>query len=314
LKLIGSLLLLAVLAWRLDWPGLGAAFAGMSLLPWVGALAVYLLAQAVSSWRWQILAGALGCGGSWQRYLSYYFTGMFFSLVLPTSVGGDVVRAGYLASAEGRRGPAFLSVLADRISGLAVLIALACVAALCCPVPLAPWLTDIVAALGAGALVGVLALLLLPRLPLGARLGRLVEAGQVCLTRPRLLAAVTAQSLLVQVANVVLVWLIGRGLGLPVPLAYYGVFVPLVALLTLLPVSVNGMGLRELGTVLLLAPLGVSTENAVTLSVLQFAAFTAVGLSGGLFYLFGRSSRFNNKGSTWPGDKVTEEESRRRAA
>jgi hypothetical protein len=109
------------------------------------------------------------------------------------------------------------------------------------------------------------------------------------------------------VANVVLVWLLGRGLGLPVPLAYYGVFVPLVALLTLLPVSVNGMGLRELGTVVLLAPVGVSTEKAVTLSVLTFAAFTAAGLCGGLFYLFG------DKGSAWQGGRVTEEGGRRAA-
>jgi uncharacterized membrane protein YbhN (UPF0104 family) len=314
LKLIGSLVLLAVLAWRLDWPGLGAAFAGMSPLPWLAALAVYLVAQAVSSWRWQLLAAALGCGGPWQRYLAHYFSGMFFSLVLPTSVGGDVVRACYLAGAEGRRCPAFLSVLADRVSGLAVLIALACVAALCCPVQLAPWLAGTVAALGAGALLGVLALPLLPRLPLGQRLRSLVEAVQVCLSRPGLLAAVTAQSLLVQAANVVLVWLIGRGLGLPVPLAYYGVFVPLVALLTLLPVSLNGMGLRELGTAVLLAPLGVSTEQAVTLSVLTFAAFTAAGLSGGFFYLFGRFPLFGDRVTGWQGDKVTEEQITPRAA
>jgi hypothetical protein len=110
----------------------------------------------------------------------------------------------------------------------------------------------------------------------------------VFLRRPGLLVGTTLLSVLVQLAAVVLVWLIGVGLGLSVPLPYYGVLVPLVTLLTLLPVSLNGMGLRELGTVLLLAPLGVGTASAVTLSVLQFAAYSLASLAGGIFYLFGR--------------------------
>ena len=96
---------------------------------------------------------------------------------------------------------------------------------------------------------------------------------------------------MVQVANVVLVWLVGEALGLPVPPLYYGVFVPLVSLLTLLPVSVNGMGLREAGTVLLLAPLGVGRAEAVALSLLTFAVLTAASLAGLGFYLFGHFPR-----------------------
>jgi hypothetical protein len=96
----------------------------------------------------------------------------------------------------------------------------------------------------------------------------------------------------VQVANVLLAWLIGRGLGLSVPLAYYGILTSVVAVLTLLPVSVNGMGLREWGTALLLAPLGVSAAQAVTLSLLIFAVQAAASLGGCVFYLFGRFPRF----------------------
>jgi uncharacterized membrane protein YbhN (UPF0104 family) len=292
-RLLGGGALLAVLAWRLEWGRLGAAFAGLRLGPWLLAVAAYLLAQAVSSRRWQLLAAPLGFGGAWPRYLAHYFVGLFFNLALPTSVGGDVVRAWYLAGAEGRRSAALLSVFADRASGLAVLVALACVAALCSPVPLAPWLAATVAALGAAALLGVAALPLLPalleRAPAGTeKLRRLAEAWRAYLRRPGLLLRVTVLAAGVQAANVVLLWLIGAGLGLAVPFAYYGVLMPLVALLTLLPLSVNGMGLRELGTVALLAPLGVPPEQAVALALLQFAAFAAAGLAGGAFYLFDR--------------------------
>jgi hypothetical protein len=104
---------------------------------------------------------------------------------------------------------------------------------------------------------------------------------------------VTLLSLVVQLANVVLAWLVGEGLGLHVPPLYYGVLIPLVSILTLLPISLNGMGLREGGTVLLLAPLGVSDASAVTLSLLIFAVYSAASLLGGVVYLFGRSPRFS---------------------
>ena len=84
---------------------------------------------------------------------------------------------------------------------------------------------------------------------------------------------------MVQGANVLLAWLIGEALGLPVPPAYYGVLAPLVTLVTLLPISLNGMGLRELATVVLLAPLGVGGGEAVTLAVLSFAVYTAASLA-----------------------------------
>jgi uncharacterized membrane protein YbhN (UPF0104 family) len=291
-RLLGSLALLAVLAWRLDWRHLGSAFAGLDVRLWLAALGVYLVAQFLGALRWQLVAGALGFGGSWRRYVSHLFIGMFFNLVLPTSVGGDVVRGWYLASSEGRRGAAYLSVLVDRLIGVVVLVAMACVAAACCPVPLPAWLVGVVVGLGGGALLGLLALPLLRRLPLGERWQRLVGVGGVYLRRPRLLLATMALSVAVQLAHMVLLWLIGLGLGLRVPLAYYGVLATLVALLTLLPISLNGMGLRELGTVVLLGPLGVDAARAVTLSVLQFAAFSAGSLVGGGLYLFGRFPRF----------------------
>ena len=96
---------------------------------------------------------------------------------------------------------------------------------------------------------------------------------------------------MVQSANVVLVWLIGRAIGAHVPGAYYWVMVPMVSLLTLLPVSLNGMGVREWGTVLFLHPLGIGVETALSLAFLWFAVTTAAGLCGGLYYLFGSFPR-----------------------
>jgi uncharacterized membrane protein YbhN (UPF0104 family) len=326
-RLLGALALLSVLAWRLDWGRLASAFGSLRAEYWALAVAVFVLAQAVSSLRWQLLAGALGFGGPWHRYFAHYFIGMFFNLVLPTSVGGDLVRAWYLAQAEGRRAAAFTSVLADRATGLAVLVVLACIAAICSPVTLVPWLAWTVAALGAGTVLGAAALPVLPRalgrLPVaGDKLQRLAETARGYAYRPRLMGVVALLGVVIQAANVVLVWLIGLGLGLEVPFAYYGVVMPLVALLTLLPLSVNGMGLREVGTVVLLAPLGVSAEQAVTLAFLQFCAFSATSVAGGIVYLVSSYPQFQAASSSSSeyketrrqGDKEKEEGARPRAA
>jgi uncharacterized membrane protein YbhN (UPF0104 family) len=299
-RLVGTAAIAGVLAWRLDWSKVAAAFATLDARLWWAALGVYFVAQIASSLRWQLLAGALGLGGSLVRYTAYYFIGMFFNLVLPTSVGGDVVRAWYLSrqggsgTVTGPRTAAFLSVLVDRANGLAVLIVVACVALACYAQPLPRWVTLTVAAMGLATLAAVVAVPFLPRLEkhLPKKLQQVATGTGHYLRRPGLLVGVSLLSLIVQLANIVLAWFIGVGLGLEVPLAYCCVLISVVSVLTLLPISVNGMGLREAGTVVLLAPLGVGAAEAVTLSLLIFAVQATASLCGSLVYLFGRFPRF----------------------
>lgn len=288
LRLLVSATLLAWLAWRTEWAQVAEAFAHMRLEYWLAALGLYLASQVASSLRWQALARPLGFDLPWYRYAAYYFVGMFFNLFLPTSVGGDVLRAWYLDGGSGRRLAAFLSVVADRLSGLLVLLVLACLAVLAAPVPLPPWIPLCVGLTTAGAVGGLLALPVLARWTGRLeRAGRLAEGTRLYLRRPRLLMETAGLALLVQAANVLLVWMIGLAVAAPVPAAYYWVLVPMVTLLTMLPISLNGMGIREGGTALFLAPLGVGEGTALTLALLWFAVFAAAGLLGGGLYLLG---------------------------
>jgi uncharacterized membrane protein YbhN (UPF0104 family) len=104
---------------------------------------------------------------------------------------------------------------------------------------------------------------------------------------PRVLGEATAMSMLVQIAGVINLWLIGMALGLDIPIAYYCILGPMVSLLTLLPISVNGMGVRELGTIAFLAPLQVHEDTSKSLAFLWFASSVAISLLGGLVYLIG---------------------------
>jgi uncharacterized membrane protein YbhN (UPF0104 family) len=175
-----------------------------------------------------------------------------------------------------------------------VLVALATAALVVCPVALPEWVQWSVGATAAAALLGVATVIgmcnLLPATAEANLLGKLRRLQAIYLVRPGLLLNTTLLSIVVQAANVVLVWLVALALDVRVPLVYFAVAVPMVTLLTLLP-SINGMGLREGGLILFLKPLGVSPDTALTLSLMWFAVFTTSSLLGGAIYLFGRFPR-----------------------
>jgi uncharacterized membrane protein YbhN (UPF0104 family) len=294
LRLLVSAAILGWLAWRTDWAQLTAAFGQLHLGLWLAAVALYALTQFVSALRWQGLARPLGFTRPLRDYAGFYFIGMYFNLMLPTSVGGDVVRAWYLDGGSGRRFAAFFSVLLDRGSGLLLLLALACLGTALAPIDLPGWVAACVWGTAGCALLGLALVPVLLRH--GGRVGQRLRVGQMCrMIRPlltvRLIAWAALLSLAVQALNVVLVWLIGLAIAAPVPAGYYWVVVPMVSLLTVLPLSLNGMGIREGGMILFLAPVGVGQGTALCLALLWFAAFSTASLAGGLVYLFGSFPR-----------------------
>jgi uncharacterized membrane protein YbhN (UPF0104 family) len=292
-RIVGTVVLFAILAWRLDWAQFATAFVGMSPWPWLLACLVFVVAQLTSSLRWWYLATPVGFNVPLLRTVGIYWVGMFFNLVLPTSVGGDVIRAWFLTRQapeyNSRWTEAFLCVFADRASGLAVLVLVACVAALFTPLP--AWMAWICVALFAGLVLGVCCLPLLhlfTSLPLVG--GVATKANELLSAYGRepgtqLLALLL--SVVVQGAGVVQLWLIAQALGVDVPFAHCAVVVPLVSLFTLLPISVGGHGLREAAMVLLLVPVGIGEGQAITLSLLWLASCALVASSGGLIYLVG---------------------------
>jgi uncharacterized membrane protein YbhN (UPF0104 family) len=294
LKFLVSGALLGWLAWHTNWEQVGQAFAGLRCQFWLAAVALYAATQVLSAWRWRLLSRPLGFDRPLRHFVGFYFIGMFFNLMLPTSVGGDVIRAWYLDPRPGRRLAAFVSVLIERASGLFVLVLLACLATLFCPIALPGWVPWMVFGTTAG---GGLALTVVyiyswwqSKHAQHASASRLVlvrEQVVALLRRWPLLAGTTLLSLAVQAANIFIVWLVAQGLNLEVPGFYYWIAIPMVTLLTLLP-SISGIGVREWGMKLFLMPLGVPEGLALSLSFLWFAVFTLCSVCGGFVYLFGR--------------------------
>lgn len=292
LRIAVSVVLLGGVAWRTDWDVVSAKFANLNWGLWLAAVGTLVFAQGFSARRWQLFAQEMRFTRTLPQYCAYYFIGTYFNLLLPTSVGGDVVRVWYLDGKSGRKLAAFASVFLERVNGLVVLIGVACVGALITPIPLPWWVHACVWSVAGCALLGMISLPLVQRwqrVPAERRAQMKDMLDQV--HAPRVLGEATVMSILVQVTGVVSLWLIGMALGLDIPVAYYCILGPMVSLLTLLPISINGIGLREVGTIAFLTPLSVNEDAAKTLAFLWFASSIAVSLLGGLVYLFGAYPR-----------------------
>jgi uncharacterized protein (TIRG00374 family) len=310
LRFLVSAGLIIFLVLRLDWAPMKQALAELRVSWALAALGLFLLTPLIAGLRWQLLARPLGFEYRFRRYAGIYYVGMLFNLILPTSVGGDVVRAWYLDGGQGRKMTALLCVLVDRATGLVVLIIMACCATLFQLDSLPGWVLVSVWAVAAAAAGGLIVLPWLGRLAervgpaqQDAHNGRrgwrywakrlasipagLLDALRRYRGRERLVAITCLLSLVIMALNVVAVWMLGRSLGAQVPGAYYWVAVPVVTLLTLVPISVNGMGVREAGLGLLLAETGAPISLGVTIAVLLFGLYLAAGLIGAVVYLCG---------------------------
>lgn len=294
------------LLWRSRPDEVVAALANVSWPPIALALLFVLVDRVLMAWRWLQLLCIVEpqrrppLGALIQIFLVSTFLGTF----LPASVGSDAVRAWHLSKLEVSGADSVASVLLDRMSGLASLLLMALaglflardlagnaallVAMAAATLACATVLAVVVSRRAAAGVLG-----LLSRVP-----GRLGSGGHgliISLRRyeaflPQLLAVLIG-SVTVQVLRILQAWCLGQALGITAPLAAYFAFVPLIVLVMLLPVTINGIGTGQAAFVWLFARVGVSEPLAFTLSVL-FVALGLVGnLPGGILYAAGVKPR-----------------------
>jgi hypothetical protein len=256
----------------------------------VAALALYLASQVVSALRWRNLARGIGFRVRFPECLEFYAIGMFFGLVVPSTLGSDAARALYLGERAPGRAAAFSTVLFDRLIGLVTLAAVAAVALLGPNADLPMGLELGVVAICLTLTAGWFSIPWIARLlPPGQRWRRLVEEELLPFFRDRaLLGTAAALSLGVHLLQIVSQKFLTDALGLQVPFGFVAMYHPLVALAAALPFTIGGFGLREAAYAALLPYGGVSPDDAIALGLLWWAVAALGGLGGGLVYLFSR--------------------------
>lgn len=284
LKLTVTVGLLAYLFSRIEVGSVARLMAGAAWGWVIAGFFLYLALQGLCAWRWLLLARVLNLNGTWSRFVRYYYVGMFFNLFLPTGVGGDVYRCYYVARSASDWRRAIISVLADRGVGFATLCAIAATATVAFGrVSLPSWMAWALAA-------GVVALLALLVVGLAAKgpLASIRESAPLVVEffrRPGTLVFVAGLSFVLQSLVVVVNILLAVALGLDVPVVFYFILIPLIAVATMIPVSLNGLGVREGAFVFFLAQVGVPEAQALSLALLWLVILIASSAIGGLVWL-----------------------------
>jgi hypothetical protein len=264
-----------------------------------GALLTTLLGVLLSAWRWQRVLHVFDAEVGLRTLFGHYLAGLFVGNVLPSTIGGDVLRVSRASATVRSPTVAFASVVLERLTGFVALplLVLAGFAARPSLVHVEhAWLALLVAGITLTVLVIILVLAGHPRVA-GRFAGRenwvrfigAVHIGVDRLRRePSQALPVLGTAIVYQLSVVLTVGLIFRTLDLPVPVAAVFAYVPAVAMLQVLPLSFNGLGVREGALVLFLHPWGVSSAQAIAAGLLWFLATLIVSSLGAPAFAVGR--------------------------
>lgn len=291
-----SVAMLGVLVWRVPSFDLDEVVPELSVhtVVWLVVAATLTLAGLVlSALRWQRVLEVLGLQAGLRRLLSHYLACQFVSNVLPTTIGGDVLRVSRLSRETGESPNTFASVVLERLTGWLVLPIISVAGFLVNP-PLQHLGTATRVALGL-AFATLLGLGILLYAVADQRIGGRFAAkegwrrfaGAVHLgldqlrRQPRAAADVLLVGFAYQLVLVLAAVAAAQALGVrPAGLTALLAFFPAVAIAQVLPIGISGLGVREGAFVLFLGPLGVATEEAIALGLLLYLLNLGVSLLG----------------------------------
>jgi hypothetical protein len=295
-KLALSLGLMSYLVTRIPLGEVRAAIAAARPEWLAGALGLMLASNVLGAWQWQRLLRAAAIRIPFWKVCAYYHVGLFFNNFLPANIGGDIARVLDASRYGPSRGTAASTVVVDRLVGTVALAGLALVTTL--PVIDRFHLTVAYLAVVAFFALSLIMMWILFHPRWLSRAERLLAAVGLEALRPHLddlgarlrefgarrqmFLGLLLIALVVQVARVGVHVLVGRALGLSVPVAYFFLFVPLLAVIVSLPISFNGIGVREGAGVMLFGLVGVGRAQAFSLQITTYLVAVAVSLLGGL--------------------------------
>jgi len=297
-----TVVLIGVVLWKLDLADLASKFEEFD--PSWTALAFLAVfgAVIVSAWKWGLILSERGYPLPYQRLVHHYFVGLFFNNVLPTTVGGDAVRAWETTKDTGEVPEAMGSVVTERlIAG----VALGITALLGLPfVEASPKLLLLVAAFLVIDLVlvglflvpkvaeGIVSKLLPPRLAgLRDAVTNTVLVVRATLKNPRLFIKVTLLSILFQIFVAAVNACIFKAMDVPVTLAQCVIYTPMIFTVTMLPISLSGLGVREAAYWYFFSQVGVSQVDAVVCSLAFFIIVGISSLPGAPLFVLNRKRR-----------------------
>jgi uncharacterized protein (TIRG00374 family) len=304
IKSVVSCLLLGYLLYNADIFSIWTALKSANIF-WIAlAFSLHIIGFWLTAVRWKMLLAACGA-----HFSAWYLTrsviiGIFFNNFLPSTVGGDVYRAYSTAKGVGSTTESLTVVAVERLTGIFALGLFALFALLLgfshfSNIPI------IWSALG-GLFVGFLLFLAamnqtianaiktlfghleMTKIPLlhkvQGKLKQIYDALCIYKRNKRVMAVAFFLALLLQVNVIVHYYCISYSLGLQVPIGYFFLIVPVVTIVLLVPIFINGIGGREAAYIFLLSKFGVTSSEAIAFSWISFGMILVQGIIGGMVY------------------------------
>jgi len=295
------------------WQNLRTVLARTNPLILASVLIVFAAAQAIVALRWWLLLRTQSVYIPYLAGLRLHFLGLFYNNFMPSSVGGDLIRAWYVTRYTDRKFQAALSVFVDRLVGFSSTLLIAAFFYLIflqgrLNLAFTPGKSRILAALTAHrrlllliAAVVVVSLLLTFVSRRGRRLlaalsalvreriiRRFAEAAIIYCRNPLTILAALALTVFLQLMTITSFWFLGGNLGIQVRLTYYYVFFTLTWVLGAVPVSIGGAVVVEsLLAFLFVRFADVEPEAALALALCQRFVWMLASLPGAAIHLIG---------------------------
>jgi hypothetical protein len=301
-KLALSGLMLWLVLRVVDLEALKATLLSIPPIVAVGAILGFSLTQSINCLKWWLILRAGGIVVPYRSALRAVFVGMFANCFGFGTLGGDMLRGVLISQGLPKKTEAVASVFADRALGLAVLsligvIATAFIGGHHMEPIFVYTLCGVASCIFLGWFLGPL--LVLKLVPKGNRFREKVEQLTAVLPKnPATLLLVCGVSAIFHLSQITLHWLIAWGLGISAAFASFLVTVPFINILSTLPLSWNGVGVRENAYLFFLSPEVLSKEQVIAFGALWLLAITGSSLIGGLIAVWSGDLKFmRRKGS-----------------
>jgi uncharacterized protein (TIRG00374 family) len=305
IRLAVSLLLLTLLFWKIDFSRFTQVVRGANLSLFLISLCSYILLFIFLAYRWQILLHVFAINIPVRKLYGMYLIGVFFNNFLPGAIGGDLVRGVDLYRHTKRGKEAVVSLLVERVLGFTSQLVIATVALVINYSSFqGPFLTSLI--VGAMAVYFVILLLLLtPTLfviinrvlqklhfhQIGPKVLEIPQAISLYKASPSVLIQSVILSLIIQALTIMIYYVMSRALHLTIPLAYLFLFFPIITMISMLPISLGGLGLREGISLYLFQKVGVDFAHAMGLSLAWFFMLVCTSAVGGVIFALRDSHR-----------------------
>jgi uncharacterized membrane protein YbhN (UPF0104 family) len=301
-KIAVSIILLAILFSRIELTRLWSIARQASIVWLCAALGIYVINVLASVWRWHVLLGAQQIDMPVPALIQSFLVAHFFNNFLPSNIGGDVIRIRDSSRITGSKTLAATVVLADRVIGLIGLVLVAAmgatmVAGLAGHVPSPIWPSWLWAGFLGATMVSVPAVLapagvgrLLQPLTVlhpewvGDRIDSVTGALARFRDRPSAIARCFGGAVFVQTTVVIFYIAVAHALRVPIAPWDLAVIVPLSFVVQMLPVSVNGFGVREATFSFYFTRVGLPLESALAVSLVAAVLIMFFSLSGGVVW------------------------------